>query len=85
MFAIVEIVIVFASVIGGYMLNGGHMGVLFQPLEWLIIMGAALGSLLIGNPKDIIMGVVGNFAMIFKGPHHGKDAYVDCCPCCTRS
>lgn len=77
MFAILGIVVVMGSVIGGYMLNGGHMGVLFQPLEWLIIVGAAIGSMLIGNTKDIIMGVLGNFAMIFKGPHHHKEHYVE--------
>jgi len=77
MFAILGIVVVMASVIGGYMLNGGHMGVLFQPLEWLIIVGAAIGSMLIGNTKDIIMAVLGNFSLIFKGPHHSKDAYVE--------
>jgi len=77
MFAIIGIVVVFGSVIGGYMLNGGHMGVLFQPLEWLIIVGAAIGSFLIGNPKEVITGVVGNFALIFKGPHHSKDAYME--------
>ena len=77
MFAILGIVVVMGSVIGGYMLNGGHMAVLFQPLEWLIIVGAAIGSMLIGNTKGIIMGVLGNFALIFKGPHHGKDDYME--------
>ena len=77
MFAILGIVVVMGSVIGGYMLNGGHMGVLFQPLEWLIIVGAAIGSMLIGNTKGIIMGVLGNFALIFKGPHHGKPDYME--------
>ena len=77
MFAIVGLVVTTLSVIGGYALNGGHMGVLFQPLEWLIIFGAAVGSLLLGNPKLIIMGAVGNFALVFKGPHHGRDAFVE--------
>jgi len=77
MFAIIGIVVTTLSVIGGYALNGGHMGVLFQPLEWLIIFGAAVGALLLGNPKLIIMGVVGNFAMVFKGPHHSRESFTE--------
>ena len=77
MFAIIGLVVTTLSVIGGYALNGGHMGVLFQPLEWLIIFGAAVGSLLLGNPKNIIMGAVGNLGLVFKGPHHGKADFVE--------
>jgi len=77
MFAIIGIVVTTLSVIGGYALNGGHMGVLFQPLEWLIIFGAAVGSLLLGNPKLIIMGVIGNFSLVFKGPHHNREAFTE--------
>jgi chemotaxis protein MotA len=36
--------VVLASVFGGYGLMGGHFGVLYQPLEVLIIVGAAVGA-----------------------------------------
>jgi len=77
MFAIIGIIVILVSVIGGYAAPGGHLDVLFQPFEWVIIVGAAVGALLIGNPKSIISGVASNIALIFKGAHHGKDDYLE--------
>jgi chemotaxis protein MotA len=77
MFAIIGIVTTIACVIGGYAASGGHLGVLFQPFEFIIILGAAFGSLFLGNPKGIILGITKNFGVIFKGPHHKKDSYIE--------
>ncbi|ARJ65300.1 flagellar motor stator protein MotA [Magnetospirillum sp. ME-1] len=77
MFAIIGIVVTFVSVIGGYAAPGGHLSVLFQPFEWLIIIGAAVGSLLLGNPKSTIIGIGKNIGLVFKGAHHGKDDYIE--------
>ena len=40
MFAIIGILIVFGSVIGGYLMEKGHIAVLLQPAELLIIAGS---------------------------------------------
>ncbi|MBI2236559.1 MAG: flagellar motor stator protein MotA [Magnetospirillum sp.] len=77
MFAIIGIVVTCISVIGGYAANGGHLGVLWQPFEFVIILGAAVGSLLLGNPKSTILGITKNVPMVFKGPHHNRDSYVE--------
>ncbi|MBR9970525.1 flagellar motor stator protein MotA [Magnetospirillum sulfuroxidans] len=77
MFAIIGIVVTIASVIGGYAASGGHLAVLWQPFEFIIILGAAFGSMLLGNPKDIVMGVFKKFGMVFKGAHYKKDAYIE--------
>ena len=77
MFAIIGIVVTIASVIGGYAASGGHLDVLWQPFEFIIILGAAFGSMFLGNPKDIIMGIFKKFSMVFKGAHYKKDAYVE--------
>jgi chemotaxis protein MotA len=77
MFAIIGIVVIIVSVIGGYAAPGGHLGVLWQPFEFIIIIGAAIGSVLIGNPKSTVLGIIGNFGLIFKGAHHGKDDYIE--------
>lgn len=77
MFAIIGIVVTIACVIGGYAASGGHLDVLWQPFEFIIILGAAFGSMLLGNPKDIVMGVFKKFGMVFKGAHYKKDAYVE--------
>ena len=47
---IIGIIVVFASVLGGYVLSHGKIMALFQPYEVLIIGGAALGAFLQANP-----------------------------------
>jgi len=44
MFVIVGYVVVVAAVLGGYALEGGAFHVLLQPIELLIISGAAFGA-----------------------------------------
>mgnify|MGYP000096001131 CR=1 FL=1 len=44
MLVIVGYIVILGSVFGGYALAGGHLAVLFQPLELLMIGGAALGG-----------------------------------------
>lgn len=77
MFVIVGIVVVFGSVVGGYMGAGGHMAVLWQPFEFIIIGGAAIGSMLIGNSKAVVSGVAKSFGKVFKGPGYDKAAYLE--------
>jgi len=77
MFAIIGIVVVIASVITGYVATGGHLAVLWQPFEVLIILGAAIGSFLIGNPKAVIAGVGKNIGLVFRGSRHNKASYLE--------
>ena len=58
MLVIIGFVIVLASVFGGYALQGGHFGVLFQPLEVLIIVGAAVGAFVAGNDAKTIKATI---------------------------
>jgi chemotaxis protein MotA len=43
-------VVTVGCVLGGFMALGGHVNVLFQPWEFVIIVGAALGCFLVANP-----------------------------------
>ena len=47
MLVIVGALVVLGSVVGGYMMHGGKLLLLSQPAEFVIIGGAAAGSLLI--------------------------------------
>lgn len=76
MFFIIGFVIVFGSVLGGYMPHG-DIGVLIQPLELLIIGGAALGAFIIANPKPVLGKVMKTLGRILKGPPHSKDSYLE--------
>ena len=44
MLVLIGYVVVVGSVFGGYTLAGGHLGAMFQPLELLMIGGAAMGA-----------------------------------------
>lgn len=48
------ILIVLSTVFGGYLLMGGSFAVLWQPIEVLIIAGAGVGALVLGNPKHVL-------------------------------
>jgi chemotaxis protein MotA len=67
MFAIIGIVIVLGSVLGGYLLSHGPIMVLVQPYEFMIIGGAAFGTLFIANPLPVVIGVFKGMLGIFKG------------------
>jgi chemotaxis protein MotA len=53
-FLIIGLVVVFGSIVGGYVMNHGQLAVLVQVNEFLIIGGAGLGSMLIGNPPGTL-------------------------------
>ncbi|HLD64684.1 MAG TPA: flagellar motor stator protein MotA [Pseudomonas sp.] len=54
---LIGILVVFASVIGGFILSGGKFMALIHPFEVLIIGGAALGGFLQANPGSTFMHV----------------------------
>ncbi|CAD5106538.1 flagellar motor stator protein MotA [Zestomonas carbonaria] len=54
---ILGIIVVFASVLGGYVLSHGKIAALIQPFEVLIIGGAAFGAFLQANPGSTTMHV----------------------------
>jgi chemotaxis protein MotA len=74
---IIGILIVVGSVVGGYLGVGGHMYVLWQPFEFVIILGAAIGAFVIGNTGAVLKQTLGVFGTLFKGPKYNKAAYVE--------
>lgn len=77
MFAIIGILIVFAAVIGGFLMEKGHIEVLLQPAELLIIAGAGIGTLLVANPVHILKGIVQGLLDAVKGSKFGKERYLN--------
>ncbi len=77
MFVIIGIVLVFASLIIGYTMHGGNLLILNQPNEFIIIGGAAIGSLLVANPMSVVMGVIKGLIGTLKGPTVNKQSYLD--------
>lgn len=77
MFFIIGSVVVIASVIGGYVLNDGHLVVLFQPFEVLIIVGAAVGAFVTSNRKPVLTGAGAAVAALLKAERYDKDSYLE--------
>jgi chemotaxis protein MotA len=74
---IIGIVVVIAAVIGGYIAMGGHLEVLIQPFEAVIILGAAAGAYIIGNTGAVLKQSLGVFGTLFRGPRYNKDTYIE--------
>ena len=51
---LIGIVITLGCVLGGFMAMGGHIHVLVQPWEAVIICGAALGTFVVANPMKTV-------------------------------
>jgi len=77
MFAIIGIVVVFGCVVAGYLMEHGSIKVLVQPAELVIIGGAAVGTVLIGNPLHIIKAIAGGIGGVFGGSKFGKQRYIE--------
>jgi chemotaxis protein MotA len=74
---IIGYIIVCASVFGGFALAGGHLAALFQPLELLMIGGAALGAFLVGNNNKAIKATIAALPSLFKGSRYTKELYME--------
>jgi chemotaxis protein MotA len=77
MLVIVGSIIVFVSVIGGFMIAGGQPLVLIQPSEFVVICGAAAGALVIMAPMNVLKGMVAQILATLKGSKFGRAAYED--------
>lgn len=78
MLVIVGYLVVLGSVFGGYALMGGHFGVLFQPLELLIIGGAAVGAFIVANDAKTIRATVKELPRLLRVSHkHDKELFME--------
>ncbi len=77
MLVIIGAIIVLGAVIGGYILEHGNLHVLFQPVELLIIGGAALGSFFIQSPAKVLGLVLKKVMSIFTAKGTSKGEFLD--------
>lgn len=77
MFVIIGWLIVGGSVFGGFVLAGGHLAALFQPLELLMIGGAAAGATIVGNTGKVNKAVMKVLPTLFKGSPYNKAFYME--------
>src|SRR5262245_17716572 len=77
MFVIVGYAIVVASVFGGYAAAGGHLGAMYQPLELVMIGGAALGAFVVANPGKTLKATAAALPSLLKGSKYTKAVYME--------
>jgi len=74
---IVGYLVVMGCVFGGFALAGGHLASLWQPIELLMIGGAAVGAFIVGNTGKSIKATIKAFPSIFKGSKYSKNMYME--------
>jgi len=77
MIVIIGAIIVAASVIGGFLMAGGHVGTLMQFSEWVVICGSAGGALIIMSPRRVLVDLGRNLLQTLKGTPYDRDAYTE--------
>ncbi|MEW5943740.1 MAG: flagellar motor stator protein MotA [Pseudomonadota bacterium] len=77
MLIIIGYLVVIGSVFGGFALAGGHLAALFQPVELLMIGGAAGGAFLVANGTKISKIVVKSLPRLLKNSTYTKALYME--------
>lgn len=77
MLPLIGYLLVTGAVFGGFALAGGHLAALWQPVELLMIGGAALGAFLVGNSGKAIKATFKMLPKAFKGSRHTKALYME--------
>jgi len=75
MLALLGIFLVFAAVLGGFLVERGNPYVLMQPAELLIIGGSAIGIVLVANPPAVIRKMVCGLVTAFRPGRWSTDAF----------
>ncbi len=77
MLVIVGYVIIIISVFGGFAIAGGHLASLWQPVELLMIGGAAVGAFVVGNSNKALKATMKALPTVFKSSKYSKAMYMD--------
>ncbi|PIJ50944.1 flagellar motor stator protein MotA [Erwinia sp. OLTSP20] len=77
MLVILGYLLVIGSVLGGYVIVGGHLGALYQPAELLIIAGAGFGAFVVGNNGKAIRATGKALPLLMRGSKYNKAIYMD--------
>jgi chemotaxis protein MotA len=77
----VGILFVFGAICGGFAMAGGHFPVLIQPSEFVVILGAAFGTLVTSSPGLMKKRVIHAFKTAMKDAIPKKTDYLDVLKC----
>ncbi len=78
---IIGLVVTLVCLLGGFMAMGGHVGVIWQPWEYVIILGSAFGTFIVANPMKTIKDSLLGLKEAFANAAPKKDDYLDVLSC----
>ncbi|MDD5228979.1 MAG: flagellar motor stator protein MotA [Methylococcales bacterium] len=81
MLVIIGYVVVFSSLLGGYIWGGGHPLILIQPNEFLIIGGAAIGALVVASPLGLVKAALSKATATLRPEPYSKEFYLELMMC----
>lgn len=76
MFSIIGILLVFAAILAGFLMEKGPLLVLMQPSELVIIGGAAVGTMLAANPMHVLKKIAGGLTRLLGGSAYSEKRYL---------
>lgn len=74
---LVGLLVVFLSVFGGFAIEGGPLAVIMQPVEWMIIVGGALGGLVIATPSHRMRALGQALTALLRPPGSQASDYIE--------
>jgi chemotaxis protein MotA len=74
---ILGFIIVFGSILGGYVMHHGQIGVLIQVSEFIIIGGAAVGAMIVGNSPHVLKQCIADVFGVLKPNPYSEKAYTE--------
>ncbi len=77
MFVIIGVAIVIVSVITGFLIAGGNLILLLQWAEFIVIGGAAVGSIFISAPLNVLKRIAAEVPHAINPDHYSKKDYLE--------
>ena len=73
----IGLIVAIGCMLGGFAAAGGHIGVIWQPYELIIILGSALGTFIVANPMKTIKDTGKAILEAIKGTGPKNRDYLD--------
>jgi len=75
--SLVGLLLGLGAIIGGQILEGGHVGSLVQPAAFIIVAGGTVGAVLLQSPLRVFLGSVKMVKWVFIPPSPGYENIIE--------
>jgi chemotaxis protein MotA len=74
---IIGIVVAFAMILGGNVLEGGHLSSIVNAPAFMIVIGGTVGAVIVQFPLPIVKQTMGALSKLMKPPHHDPEKILE--------